>query len=222
MHTIFEILKEYNQAFGSGLKVTLNICLIVWSSGFFFGLMLALLAYKFPTPFYYLFTSITLLLIAVPFLVTLYLFHYPFQSLINQNIDPFITATFTLSLINSFLVYQLLIGSLREFPQQFINAAKVCGLSANQIIFKVQIPLILRQFIPGFMMLQVFMLQSSIFASLISVPEIFRKAQQINSIVQKPVEIYTAMALFFVVVCLPVYVIAFWLRRKYSRDLSEA
>lgn len=222
MQEIIKIIGDNSDAFISGLVVTLKICGFVWSIGLLLGLLFAIIAYKFPIPFYYFFSGITLLLIAIPFLVILYWFHYPFQKLINQNIDPFITATLTLSLLNSFLVYQLLVESFRAFPLQFVNAAKVCGLTSNQVIFKIQIPLIFRQFIPGYMTLQIFMLQSSIFSSLISVQEIFRKAQQINAIAQKPIEIYSAMAIFFVIICLPVYIVAFVLRKKYSRDLSEA
>lgn len=221
MQTVFSIISDYHEAFLSGLRVTLEICAIVWLSGLVIGLLLSLLAYKLPNPFYYFFSGITLLLVAIPFLVLLYWFHYPFQTLIGVNIDPFFTATFTLSLLNTFLVYQLLIGALRNLPQQFLNSAKICGLSQNQIIFKIQIPLIVRQFIPGFLTLQIFMMQSSIFASLISVEELFRKAQQINSVVQKPIEIYSAMAVFFIIICLPLYAISFALRKKYSRDLSE-
>lgn len=221
MLDIFEIIREYNPAFLSGLRVTLNMCFIVWFSGLIAGGGLSYIAYKFPTPFYYLFSGITLTIIAIPLLVMLYWFHYPFQQLIEKNIDPFYTATITLSAINIFLTYQILIEALRSFPKQFLLASKVCGLNNLRAIYRIQLPIIARQFIPSFVILQVFMLQSSIFASNISVQEIFRKAQQINAVIKQPIEIYTAMAIFFILVCLPLYAIGFWLRKKYSRDFSE-
>ena len=56
-------------------------------------------------------------------------------------------------------------------------------------------PIVLRQMIPGLLMIQVTMLQSTLFASLISVDEIFRVAQRINAVVYRPIEVYTALGL---------------------------
>jgi ABC-type amino acid transport system permease subunit len=68
---------------------------------------------------------------------------------------------------------------------------------------------------------QVAMLQMTLFASLISVEELFRVAQRINSTIHKPIEIYTALAMFFIIICVPAYILAFYLRQKYTRDISE-
>jgi polar amino acid transport system permease protein len=69
--------------------------------------------------------------------------------------------------------------------------------------------------------LQVGMLHATLFASLISVEEIFRVSQRINSTIYRPVEIYTALALFFLMVCLPINLLAAYLKKRYTRDLSE-
>ena len=61
----------------------------------------------------------------------------------------------------------------------------------------------------------------SLFGSLISVEEIFRISQQINSQLYRPVEIYSALAILFVAVSLPLNMLANYLRNKYTRDLSE-
>jgi ABC-type amino acid transport system permease subunit len=60
-----------------------------------------------------------------------------------------------------------------------------------------------------------------LFASLISVEEIFRVSQRINSLEYKPVEIYTALALFFLSISLPVNALALWLRSRFTRNISE-
>jgi ABC-type amino acid transport system permease subunit len=71
------------------------------------------------------------------------------------------------------------------------------------------------------MIQQVIMLHTTLFASLISVEEIFRVSQRINSTIYRPVEIYTALAFFFLLVCLPINLGAYYLKRRYTRDLSE-
>src|SRR5205823_5976573 len=100
-------------------------------------------------------------------------------------------------------------------------AAQVCGLSTRETALKIQLPLVLQQSLPGLLMLQINMLQATLFASLISVEEIFRVAQRINATVYRPVQIYTALALFFLLICLPLNGVALWLKYRYTRDLSE-
>lgn len=65
------------------------------------------------------------------------------------------------------------------------------------------------------------MLHTTLFASLISVEEIFRVAQRINAKIYKPVEIYTALGVFFLLVCLPLNGFALGLKKRYGRNLSE-
>ena len=108
-----------------------------------------------------------------------------------------------------------------DFPKQYLTAAKVCGLSPQKTVRYIQFPIIFRQILPGLMLLQVTMLHTTLFASLISVEEIFRVAQRINSSIYKPVEIYTALGVFFLLICLPINGLALFLRAKFTRNLSE-
>jgi ABC-type amino acid transport system permease subunit len=160
-------------------------------------------------------------LTAIPVLVFLFWLHYPLQSIFNVVIDPFITSVTALSIVNISMVSESVREVLNDFPQQYIMAARVSGLTPNLTFKKIQFPIIFRQVIPGLLQSQVVMLQSTLFASLISVDEIFRISQRINSQVYRPVEIYTTLAIFFLALCLPLHVLAKWLKDRFTRDLSE-
>lgn len=153
----------------------------------------------------------------------MYLFwaHYPMQALMGVVINPFYTAAVVLGTINIFGVSDLISSHLIDFPEQYNVAARVCGLSSRTTILRIQMPIILRQVIPALLPLQVIMLHSTLFASLISVEETFRVAQRVNSIEYKPIHIYTALALLFLVTSLPVNGFAIWLRTRFTRNISE-
>jgi ABC-type amino acid transport system permease subunit len=119
------------------------------------------------------------------------------------------------------LVADLIRGVLVEFPMQYVLAARATGLSRRQTVASIQLPIVLRQTLPGLLFIQVGMLQATLFASLISVDEIFRIAQRINSEIYRPVPIYTALAVFFLLVCLPLHAVAHVLRSRFTRNLSE-
>lgn len=219
--SVFDILVTYHVAFLKGLYVTLQLSAIIWGLGIIGGAALgwAGAQWRFwigvPT------RGMSFILGAVPILVFLFWLHYPAQAMFNVVIDPFYTAAFTLTIINIFAVADLVRGVLLDFPRQYIIAAKVTGLTPRQTVFRIQLPLILRQVIPGLLLLQVAMLHTTLFASLISVEEIFRVAQRINAQIYRPVEIYTALGVFFLAICLPVNAFAYLLREKFTRNLSE-
>lgn len=203
-----------------GLLVTLSMCVVVWTCGIVIGVLLGVIANR-QKDAGNLLKVLTFLLTSIPFLVFLYWLHFPFQAMLGIVINPFITASFALSLVNIIFVAQIIKRELSEFPQQYVIAGKVCGLTEREIIAKIQLPIMLRQIMPQILTLQVTMLQMTVFASLISVEELFRVAQQINSLIYKPIEIYTTLSLFFIIICLPLNLLAYFLKIKYSRNLSE-
>lgn len=219
--SIFDILYNYRQGFTNGLLVTLSLCIIVWSVGLLIGGLIGIAgahwkkAVGLPTK------AIAFVLSGVPVLVFLFWVHYPLQTILGVIIDPFITTAITIATINVFSVAEIIRNSINNLPKQFIEAAKVCGIQPTKRLFKIELPIVLRYALPSLLILQVNMLHLSLFGSLISVDEIFRTCQRINAQIYKPVEIYTALGFFFLLVCLPINGLAEFLKIKFTRDISE-
>lgn len=219
--SIFEILVKYKDAFAAGLTVTFQLCLVIWATGLIVGALLGIMGARWKFAVGFPSRLVSFMLSGVPVLVFLFWLHYPLQAMLGLVVNPFTTAVVTLSIINIFAVADVVRGVLQDFPSQYVTAAQVCGLSPLQIVLYIQLPIVLRQTVPVLLMIQVNMLQATLFASLISVNEIFRVTQQINAQIYKPVEIYTALGLLFLSICLPMNGMALWLKAKYTRDYSE-
>jgi polar amino acid transport system permease protein len=219
--SVLEILTTYREAFLNGLGTTFKLALIVWVLGLTIGGLIGSLGAKWKFLIGFPSKLFSFVLSGVPILVFLFWLHYPLQALLGVVIDPFVTAAATLTIINIFAVADVIRGVLLDFPSQYIIAGRVCGMTSAQILVHIQLPIVLRQTVPVLLMIQVNMLQATLFASLISVNEIFRVAQQINAQIYKPVEIYTALGLVFLAVCLPLNGLALWLKMKFTRDYSE-
>lgn len=216
-----DIIFKYRDGLIAGLLVTLRLCLLIWAIGIGFGSVLGFYSARslFATR---ILRFCSFFLSSIPILVVLFWLHYPAQALLGIVVQPFWTAVVAIGLINIFTVADIVRPVLQQFPKQYLTAAKVYGIPPGSIIRHIQLPLILRQIIPPLLISQVTMLQATLFASLISVDEIFRVAQQINSTEYRPVQIYTALALFFISICLPLNGIAIWLQKRFSHDLSES
>jgi polar amino acid transport system permease protein len=222
MLSVFDIIIRYREALLRGLSVTMQLCAVIWLSGVIFGAIIGYLGAKFKRGVGIPSRVVSFFLAGVPILVLLFWLYYPGETLLQINIDPFYVAAFAISIVNIFLVADLTRNALVNFPNEYKLAAKVCGLSQRDTFFKIELPIILRQILPGLLSIQVSMLQLTLFASLITVGEIFRVAQQINAQIYEPVEIYSALALFFLAVCLPLNGLASWLKYKFTRDISES
>lgn len=220
--SVWNLLYTYRSGLLAGLSVTLQLALCIWVIGIVFGILLGYLGSKFRVEVGLPSRVMSFFLSGIPVLVLLFWLHYPLQAVLHVVINPFYTTVFALSLINVFAVADVVRHSLNTFPMQYHLAAKVCGLSRRDTFRKIELPIISRQIIPTLLGIQVGMLQMTLFASLISVEELFRVAQRINSFVYKPVEVYSALAVFFLLICLPLNGLALWLKRKYTRDISEA
>ena len=222
MLSVFDIIVRYKEALARGLFVTLQLSLTIWISGIVFGILIGYLGAKFRKSVGVPSRVISFVLAGVPILVLLFWLYYPAETLLRINTDPFYVAALALSIVNIFLVADLTRNALTNFPNEYKLAAKVCGMSQKDTFKTIELPIILRQILPGLLGIQVNMLQLTLFASIITVGEIFRVAEQINAQIYEPVEIYSALAIFFLIICMPLNGLALWLKHKLTRDISES
>ncbi|GHT78630.1 amino acid ABC transporter permease [Bacteroidia bacterium] len=218
---IFEIFVTYKDGFLQGLGVTLELCLLVWSIGIIGGAIVGILSAQYNASFGLIAKIFSTLISGVPVIVLLYWLYYPMQQQFEIDIPPFNIAVFALAFVNIFMVADLVKNAIKDLPNQYLLSAKVSGLRGKTILLKIQIPLIFKQLIGPILLVQITMLHSSIFASLINVDDIFRQIQRINAMVYKPIELYTALAIFFIVITVPLTLLAQYLKKKYAKDYSE-
>lgn len=215
--SFWQILVNYRVAFLHGLLVTGELSVIIWLGGLILGVPIGAMAARFPRSFGAIFRGTAFIVSSIPVLVLLVWAHYPAQELLGVVIDPFITAAVVLTIVNVLGVGDSIRGALIDFPRGLLDAARVTGMTARETFRHIQFPLLLRSVAPALLQQQVVMLHATLFASLISVEEIFRVSQRINSLVYRPVQIYSALALFFLAICVPLNVIAAVLRYQLRR-----
>ena len=218
---MFDILLRYQEGFLSGTWVTLQLFLIVGLIGIVAGSGLGWAAHQLPRLAGTAVTVFGFTIASIPVIVFLFWAHYPLQAILGAVIDPFFTSAWVLSLVNTVLVSEIVRNALTNFPDQYLAAAKVCGLSRKQAWWEIRFPLVIHQILPALLSSQIVMLQSTLFAGLISVEELLRVSQRINATAYKPVEIFSIVALFFLLICTPLNGLAVYLKRRYQRDLSE-
>jgi polar amino acid transport system permease protein len=221
MQNTLNILITYKLALFSGIFTTFKLCGTGMFFGIFFGLFFGYISHRKLNLSHYILGFLWFVFSSTPIIIVFFWFHYPLQSILDLVIEPFWTSCFVLTLLCTLLVAKVTQYALDDFPSQYRIAGIVSGMSKSDIFIKIEFPLISRALIPQFMGIFVNIIHYSTFASLISTQEIFRIGQQINSQIYKPVEIYTILALVFVVMCFPINLLAYFVQKKFTRSISE-
>lgn len=219
--TVLDIIQRHSDELLRGLGVTLALCTTTWFASFTLGSVLGTLAVRFPSWIGLPSRMLSAVLAGVPAIVFLFWLHYPAQAMFNIVVNPFITAVVALSTLGVFIVADTVRAVLAGFPSQYELAGKVCGLTERQILVHIKAPIIARQLLPHFIFIAVTIFQMTLFTSFISVNEIFRVAQRINSVVYRPIEVFSALAVFCIIVCVPLILVGQYLGHRYTRDFSE-
>ena len=123
-----------------------------------------------------------------------------------------------LSIYNAVTISELVKGAIEGFPSEFREVARVNGLSRGAFAREIMTPMLTHGFLPGYLSSQVAALHLTLFASLISVDELFRVAQRINSLEYNAVTVFSLLAIFYFVLSFPLLLLSRWLDRQ-QRDL---
>ena len=214
---MLDLAAKYAPALWGGLKVTLAMSALVWLVGIVIGTAAGTASYK--SKFAARVISIGAFLVSsIPALALLFWIHYPLQAQLKTVVDPFWTSVAVFSVINIAMVASTVKEAGDNLPRAYGEAAAVCSIPAGRTFLVIELPLILRASTAPLVSAQVTVLHLTLFASLISVEELFRVAQQINSIEYKPVEIYTIIAFIYLSVSLPINGIAMLAKKRFSGD----
>lgn len=212
------ILRTYSGPLLAGALTTLELAAIVWSLGLGLGIVIGMVRAWLP-PFLKGVSALVFAAISsVPILVYLLWFHYPLQAAFRVVVNPFITSAFVLSVYNAVTISELVKGAIEGFPPEFREVAQVNGLSRVVFAREIMTPMLTQGFLPGYLSSQVAALHLTLFASLISVDELFRVAQRINSQEYNAVTVFSLLAVFYFVLSFPLLLLSRFLARHH-RDL---
>src|SRR5437016_3810203 len=130
---MWALLIKYHEALLSGLRVTITMCAFVWTVGLLLGCLLGATGSRFVKLVGFPTRVLSFILAASPILIILFWLHYPAQTLLGISIDGFWTATFTLALVMTASVADVVRAAMVQFPKEYVRAGLVCGLSKADI-----------------------------------------------------------------------------------------
>ena len=214
---MLQILIQYHNLLLQGFLTTIELLGCIILIGITFGIPLGVIGVRYNPEIGKVIKTTRFITKVIPVLVFLFWLHYPLQGLLGIVVNPFWTTIIALGIINMIGTAHIITTELELLPKSYREAGITLGMSKNQVIKHIELPLLIRRVLPQLLLNQASMLEYTLFASLISVPELFRTAQTINAMIYKPVEIYSLLVLFFFLILAPLHLLISRLQNKYIK-----
>ncbi len=218
----WSIIWQYKGVFLEGAAVTLWTSLLSILIGTAGGTALALLA-RLDSPGLNRTVAVWISLCrALPVLVVLIWIYYVVPISFGLRLSSFAAAVVALSLHLSGFVAETLRAALRSVPAAQWESGLAVGMTPGQTLLFVIAPQAVRNAIPNLLGLYITEIKNSSLASVIAVNEVLHRANIVISETFRPLEIYTGVALTYLIIILPLIALAKYLERQSGSHLSHA
>lgn len=204
----FGALASFKPALLAGISTTLQLSGLAIVFGTGGGLLLALGLLSRLRPLQVVLGATVEIVRAIPLLVLLIWMYYCIPLLTGIVLSSFNTALIAMAINLSAFIAEVLRGGVRAIPRGYLEAGLAVGFTYPKVIMTLMIPQAFRQTLPAIVGLYISMVKLSSLASVIAVEELLHKSNGIISLTFKPLEVYTCLALAYVILILPPVVLA--------------
>jgi polar amino acid transport system permease protein len=197
---------------GAGWTITLALCAIVTSV--LIGLMVALLGLsrnRFARASNRAYVEV---LRSIPMLVMVLWVYYGLPIVMGIKLEVFMAGLIALALCDSAFEAEIFRGGIQSIDRGQTEAADSLGLSYFDKMRYIVLPQALRRVLPPLGNQFVYMLKTSSLVSVIGLPELTRKANELVVTEYRPLEIYTFLILEYLVLILIASAGVRWLERR--------
>ena len=155
---------------------------------------------------------------SVPLLVLLLWVFYGLPVIIGLQLSVFVTGVVALAVSDSAFEAELFRAGIQSVPKGQIEAARSLGLSWGQQMRLVVLPQAIKVILPALGNQFVYVLKMSSLISVIGLPELTRRANELNVNEYRPLEIYTLLVAEYLLLILVVSTLV----RRLERRMSNA
>ncbi|HOB42148.1 MAG TPA: amino acid ABC transporter permease [Bacillota bacterium] len=149
-----------------------------------------------------------------PLLVQLFLVYFGLPTLIGRPVPPFIAAISAMGINSGAYVAEIVRAGIQSIDRGQTEAARSLGLTSSQTMQYIIFPQAFRRIIPPLGNEFIAMLKDSSLVSVIALEDLLRKGQVVITRTFRPFEVYTVVALIYLVMTFVISKLVSWSERK--------
>ncbi|MGN0902366.1 MAG: amino acid ABC transporter permease [Succinivibrio sp.] len=199
-----------------GAVVTLEITLVAVSCGVLIGLFVGIAelsryrSLRIPAKIY------VDIIRGTPLLVQIFIIYFALPALLKMRIEPYIAAVIACSINSGAYVAEIFRAGIQSIDKGQFEAGRSLGLNWAQTMNKIVIPQAFRRIIPQLGNEFICMLKDSSLVSVIGFEELTRKGQLVIAATYRSFEVWTAVAVIYLVMTLTISRFVAYLEKKYN------
>ena len=196
-----------------GLKITLPLTFFSFALAFAISIAVSLIQYA-NVPVLKQISRVYIWFIrGTPLLVQLYFVYYGLPQM-GIKLEAYPAAIITLGFNEGAYMAESMRAALEAVPVGQMEAGYCVGMSYMQIIRRIILPQALRTAFPSLSNSLISMVKGTSTASIITIVEMFRQAQIVNSIYYEPLWLYLETALIYLMFCSVITLFQRWGEKK--------
>jgi His/Glu/Gln/Arg/opine family amino acid ABC transporter permease subunit len=212
----WHVLLRYQSFLIDGVLITIQMALIGMAIALTLGLVIALMG-KSGIKILVIFSDIYIQIFrAIPLFVYLIWMFYGAAMLTGINVPAFATAVICLSMTHSAFMAETYRAGIESVPKGHTEAGLSVGLSRFQVMRYIILPQAVRTILPPIGNEFVIVFKSTTILGIIGVDELVRKAQFATTLSFRPFELYSAVAVIFVIMVIIISRFNLFLEKKFS------
>ena len=212
----WHVLIRYQSFLIDGVLITIQMALLGMSIALTLGLIIALMG-KSGIKILEIFSDIYIQIFrAIPLFVYLIWMFYGAAMLTGINVPAFSTAVICLSMTHSAFMAETYRAGIESVPKGHTEAGLSVGLSQFQVMRYITLPQAIRTILPPIGNEFVIVFKSTTILGIIGVDELVRKAQFATTLSFRPFELYSAVAVIFVIMVIIISRFNLFLEKKLS------
>lgn len=209
---------SWTHVLADGLRVTVELSLLTIGLSVLMSAILAALSIAPWWPVRVCTRFIVDFFRTVPVLALLIFVYYGLGRYIaSLGLSPFQLAVIALTIGESAFLSEIFRAGFEAIPRGQWEAAKSLGFDWRSSLRLVIAPQALLPSIPGIVNMSIFTFKDSALASVIAVPEVTQRANQLVADTFKPLQVYLMLAIFYLAVILPFTYMASLAERRINR-----
>ncbi len=204
----WNVIAFYKDVFIQGALVTIWLTLLAIVFGTIVGVIFAFLK-RSSNPVTSLLAKIYIELFrAIPILVLLIWIFYVAPTLLGWSVSAFWSAVIALSLNLSAFVAETVRAGIESIVKGQFEAGYALGMTSRQVMGKIVLPQAFKNIVPNLLGLYINEIKNSSLASVIAVNELLHLSNTLISNTYRPLEIYTTVAVVYLIIILPLVYVA--------------
>ena len=159
---------------------------------------------------------------ALPLLLVILGFFLAWPIVVGSRLDPLYALVIGLTLYNGAVIAEIVRAGIQSLPRGQSEAAMSIGLGRGQTLRLVLLPQAVRIMLPALISQLVVLLKDTSLGFVISYLELLRSAQQVVQVLNNPLQLFTLVALVYVLINLSLSYLATVVERRQRRTMGKA